>query len=351
MPVEQQAPPTPGTITVTPFGSVQEGRRALIVGITGQDGSYLADFLVANGYQVSGMVRPRAQGDDFSNLTRATRDKVSILHADVTDAAAVADVIGEVKPEEIYNLAAMSFVPASWPSVGLTMATNAQGAINVFSAARALAPNARIYQASTSEMYGNVAPPQNELSPMFPVSPYGVSKLAAHRMAHVYRMSYGQFIACGICFNHESPRRGSRFVSRKIARGVAEVHLGLRDGIGLGDLSAQRDWGFAPDYVVAMWQMLQLDTPEDIVIATGRSYSVQDFVREACLAVGIEDASQVVWTDPDLVRPTEIYRLVGNATKAQRVLGWRPTIDFKDMVRLMVRHELDCLRGNCGEEA
>lgn len=318
-------------------------RTALIFGVTGQDGSYLSEFLQLKGYAVYGVVRPRAQGADFSNLPESVRDRLQILYADLTDPNAVVAAVRACYPDEIYNLAAMSFVPASWQSVGLTMETNAIGAINVFDAARVVVPKARIYQASTSEMYGNVEPPQNESSAMRPVSPYGVAKLAAHRMAHVCRLSYGQFIACGICFNHESPRRGPQFVSRKIARAVAEISLGRRETVALGDMSARRDWGWAPEYVEAMWAMLQYDTPEDFVIATGQSHSVKDFAREAFDAVGIDDWERCVVTAPDLVRPTEIHRLVGNADKAKRMLRWLPLVEFRSMVRSMVEHEVNAL--------
>ena len=319
-------------------------KRALIVGVLGQDGSYLADLLLAKGYSVFGMHRPRSAGVDFSNLLPETRERVSLVEADITDSEALHRAIALAEPDEIYNFAAVSYVPSSWPSVMLTLDTNALGPTRLFEAVRVMCPKARVYQASTSEMFGNAAPPQNEMTPMVPVSPYGVAKLAAHRMAHVYRLSYGLLISCGICFNHESPRRGLHFVSRKVARKVAEIKVGLADKLHLGDITARRDWGFAGDYVEAMWKMLQYPVPDDFVVAQGHSHSVKDLVVEAFLAIGEDDWTRYVTCEEALVRPTEIRRLVGDATKAKRILGWVPTTDFPDLVRLMVEAELEVLR-------
>lgn len=321
-----------------------ELKRALIVGVTGQDGSYLADMLLEKTYyEVWGCVRPRGQGRDLSNLTPSTIEHIHWVEADINDTEALVSALTLSRPAEIYNLAALSYVPSSWPSVLTAMETNAIGAVRLFEAARRVCPDARIYQASSSEMFGNVPPPQDELTPMHPVSPYGVAKLAAHAMAHVYRLSYGQFIACGICFNHESPRRGTQFVSRKIAKRVAEIKMGLESTLHLGDITARRDWGYAPDYVDAMWMMLQHTAPEDFIIASGQSHSVREFMVAAFDVVGIGDWQNYVKTDETQVRPTEIRRLVGSTKKAQRVLGWLPTTDFQTLVRIMVEAELEVL--------
>jgi GDPmannose 4,6-dehydratase len=319
-------------------------KRALIIGVLGQDGSYLADLLLSKGYEVFGMHRPRSAGVDLSNLLPETREGVALVEADINDSEALHRAIEISKPDEIYNFAAVSYVPSSWPSVMLTLDTNALGPTRLFEAVRVMCPQARVYQASTSEMFGNAPPPQNELTPMVPVSPYGVAKLAAHRMAHVYRLSYGLFISCGICFNHESPRRGMHFVSRKVARKVAEIRMGLAARLHLGDITARRDWGFAGDYVEAMWRMLQQDAPDDFVVAQGRSHSVKELVVLAFQAIGEDDWTQFVTCEEDLVRPTEIRRLVGDSTKARRILGWVPTTDFQSLVRLMVEAELEVLR-------
>lgn len=319
-------------------------KRAFIIGPTGQDGSYLADMLLEKTYyEVWGCARPRGQGRDISNLLPSTLEHIHWVEADINDGEALTSALTLARPDEIYNLAAMSYVPSSWPSVLTAMETNAIGAVRLFEAARRACPDARIYQASSSEMFGNVAPPQDEMTPMHPVSPYGVAKLAAHAMAHVYRLSYGQFIACGICFNHESPRRGTQFVSRKIAKRVAEIKMGLETTLELGDLTARRDWGYAPDYVEAMWMMLQHTAPEDFVIASGQSHSVREFMVAAFERIGISDWHNYVKTDESYVRPTEIRRLVGSTKKAQRVLGWLPSTDFQTLVRIMVDTELELL--------
>lgn len=321
-----------------------QAKRAVIFGITGQDGSYLAEFLLHKGYEVFGVVRPRSTGVDASNLAALEgHERIWLRTGDVTDEDSVRRTLQTVQPHEIYNLAAVSFVAQSWRSLDLVMQTNAMGAVHVFRAARDYCPKARIYQASSSEQFGNAEPPQTELTPMRPVSPYGVAKLTAHAMASVFRLSYGLFVACGICFNHESERRGQAFVSRKIARGVAEIVRGVADTLTLGDLTPSRDWGYAPDYVEAMWLMLQQDMPDDFVIATGRSRSVREMVQAAFAHVNLFDWQPYVREDPDLTRPVEVRRLVGYARKAQRVLGWQPTVTFEQMVGRMVDAEIAAL--------
>jgi GDPmannose 4,6-dehydratase len=314
--------------------------RALITGITGQDGSFLADFLIAKGgYQVFGMARPRSTGFSIDNLTHETQQQMTFVLGDMTDAASMAAVLGQTHPDEIYNLAAMSFVPMSWRMAELTMQTNALGPVALWEAARAICPKARIYQASTSEMFGNTPAPQDEYSPMCPASPYGVAKLAAHRMADVIRQTYGLFISCGILFNHESERRGPNFLTRKVALAVAQIGLGASQGVALGSLESSRDWGFAGDYVEAMWAMLQCDEPDDFVIGTGETHTVAEFVERAFAAVG-KDYKDFVYHDQGLMRPTDIRVLRANAAKARKVLGWEPRMTFDDLVRRMVDHEL-----------
>jgi GDPmannose 4,6-dehydratase len=316
------------------------GRRALILGVAGQDGSWLAEFLIRKGYRVVGATRPHADGVLHENLTDAVMEGLKVVNCDVTDAAAVRALLAEEWPPEIYNLAAISHVGSSWDQVESVWRTNVHGFLNVLEAVRQLNLPARIYQASSSEMYGNVAAPQDEATPMRPASPYGASKVAAHNLASIYRLSHGMFVATGICFNHESERRSPRFLSRKVARGVAMIVLGHADTITLGHLDPRRDWGYAPDYVEAMWMMLQQDRPDDFVIATGESHSVGDLVQRAFNHVGITDWLPHVRQDSSLVRPVEIHRLVGSAKKAERVLGWRPTVGFDEMVRRMVDHEI-----------
>lgn len=319
--------------------------RALIFGIAGQDGSYLSDLLVGKGYEVFGFVRHHAAGLALDNIAPETVEAITFLTGDMADEDSIRRTM-QLKPDEVYNLAAMSFVATSWSNVDAVMDINALGAMRVFRAVRDMAPAAKVYQASSSEMFGrDTAPPQAEHSLMRPISPYGVSKLTAHHMANVHRLSYGTFISCGICFNHESERRGPHFVSRKIARGVALIAAGLTDTLTLGDMTARRDWGYAPDYVDAMWLMLQQDVPDDFVIASGRSHSVAEFAMSAFRHVGITDWKPYLREDPDLRRPVEIPRLLGATTKARRVLGWQPTVEFDDMVARMVDAEQEALNG------
>jgi GDPmannose 4,6-dehydratase len=317
-------------------------RRALITGITGQDGSYLAELLLAKGYHVSGMVRRLSS----PNLWRieAIRDRIDLRVADLLDQLSLIRLIEQTEPDELYNLAAMSFVPASWDQPMLTGEFNAQGVTRILEAVRQVNPRIRIYQASSSEMFGKVREtPQNELTPFYPRSPYGVSKVFAHYITVNYRESYGLFAVSGILFNHESPRRGLEFVTRKVSDGVARIKLGLADTLVLGNLDARRDWGFAGDYVEAMWRMLQQETAEDFVVATGVSHSVRDLVEIAFAHVGL-DWRKYVRTDPALLRPAEVDHLVGDASKARAKLGWRPTVDFEGLVRMMVDADLERLQ-------
>jgi GDPmannose 4,6-dehydratase len=318
-------------------------KRAVITGISGQDGSYLAELLLEKGYEVTGIVRRLSA----SNLWRIEHllDQLTLRPADLLDQLSLIRVIQDVRPHELYNLAAMSFVPASWDQPMLTGEFNAQGVTRVLEAIRQVDPGIRMYQASSSEMYGRVREvPQNELTPFYPRSPYGVSKVFGHYITVNYRESYGLFAVSGILFNHESPRRGIEFVTRKVSDGVARIKLGLADHLGLGNLDACRDWGYAGDYVRAMWLMLQQDQADDYVIATGVSHSVRQLVEYAFGYVGL-DWRKHVRVDPAFIRPAEVDHLVGDASKARRVLGWTPEIDFERLVAMMVDADLARLAG------
>ncbi|OFW08774.1 MAG: GDP-mannose 4,6-dehydratase [Acidobacteria bacterium RIFCSPLOWO2_02_FULL_67_36] len=313
-------------------------RRALITGITGQDGSYLADLLVDKGYEVSGVVRRSSA----ANLWRIEHllGRIHLHPADLLDQLSLIKVIDEVRPHELYNLAAMSFVPASWDQPMLTGEFNAQGVTRVLEAVRQVDPAIRVYQASSSEMFGKVREiPQTELTPFYPRSPYGVSKVFAHYITVNYRESYDLFAVSGILFNHESPRRGIEFVTRKVTDGVARIKLGLADSVSLGNLDAQRDWGFAGDYVRAMWLMLQQERADDYVIATGVSHAVRDLVEIAFGHAGL-DWKKHVRTDPKLLRPAEVDHLIGDPSKAKRQLEWTPAVDFTALVTMMVDADL-----------
>src|ERR687891_714519 len=297
-------------------------KRALITGITGQDGSYLAEWLLEKGYEVVGVVR-RSSTPNLSRIEHLL-DRITLKPADLLDQLSLIRLIDEVRPLEFYNLAAMSFVPASWDQPLLTGEFNSQGVTRVLEAVRQVDPKIRFYQASSSEMFGKVrAVPQSEETPFYPRSPYGVSKVFAHYITVNYRESYGMFAVSGILFNHESPRRGLEFVTRKVTDGVARIKLGLSDTLKLGNLDAKRDWGFAGDYVRAMWQMLQQDQPDDYVIATGHSHSVRQLVETAFGHAGL-DWQQHVRTDQRFVRPAEVDVLQADASKARRALGWSP---------------------------
>lgn len=332
-------------------------RRALITGITGQDGSYLTEFLLAKGYEVYGVVRQSSSGRNLGNLNLAMRtwgdeehDRLMFLDGDMTDPGSLRQAVAVSDPHEIYNLAAQSFVGNSWNLSSYTMEVNAMGFLHLLEAARQLRPEARIYQASTSEMYGNsLADASGEFvvldenSPMRPRSPYGVAKLAAHRMARVYRESHDMFVACGICFNHESPRRGEMFVTRKIAKAVARIRAAKQFKITLGDLRPKRDWGHASEYVRAMWLMLQAPSPRDYVIATGESHSVREFVEAAFRSAGIRSQKRIdgyIEQDPQFMRPAEIYDLRGDPSAIRSGIGWENRIDFETLVHIMVNAEL-----------
>jgi GDPmannose 4,6-dehydratase len=309
-------------------------KRAVITGITGQDGSYLAELLLDKGYEVTGVVR-RASAPNLWRIEHLL-DRISLRPADLLDQLSLVRLIQDVKPTELYNLAAMSFVPASWDQPLLTGEYNSMGVTRVLEAVRQVDPGIRIYQASSSEMYGRVREvPQTELTPFYPRSPYGVSKVFGHYITVNYRESYNLFAVSGILFNHESPRRGPEFVTRKVTDGVARIKLGLSDHLSLGNLDACRDWGFAGDYVRAMWLMLQQDKADDYVIATGVSHSVKQLVEVAFGHAGL-DWQQHVRTDPALIRPAEVDHLIGDASKAKRVLGWTPSVSFEQLIAMMV---------------
>lgn len=309
-------------------------RRALITGITGQDGSYLAEFLLAQGYEVHGMVR-RASTDSFERLEHI-RAQLHLHQADLLDQLSIVRLVDEVAPHEIYNLAAQSFVPTSWAQPLLTGEFTALGVTRVLEAIRQINPEIRFYQASSSEMFGRVQEePQNETTAFWPRSPYGVAKVYGHGITVNYRESYDIFACSGILFNHESPRRGKEFVTRKITDGVARIKYGLQDQLCLGNLEAQRDWGFAGDYVQAMWLMLTADEPRDYVVATGVKHSVRQFVELAFGHVGL-DWQEHVEVDDSLLRPADVNTLRGDATRIKDQLGWEPAVDFESLVRMMV---------------
>ena len=315
-----------------------DGKRALITGITGQDGSYLAESLLEKGYAVFGMVR-RASRDNFERIEHI-RHRLELRQADLLDQLSLIRVLEETRPHEVYNLAAQSFVPASWSQPILTAEFTALGVTRVLEAIRLVDPSIRFYQASSSEMFGKVREtPQNEQTPFHPRSPYGVAKVYGHAITVNYRESYGLFGCCGILFNHESPRRGLEFVTRKVTDGVARIALDLSRELRLGNLDARRDWGFAGDYVEAMWLMLQQDRPDDYVVATGESHSVQELLDLAFECVGL-DAAEYVVIDPALKRPAEVDSLLGDASKARQTLGWAPRVRFPELVRMMVEADL-----------
>lgn len=308
--------------------------RALITGITGQDGSYLAELLLEKGYEVVGMVR-RSSTEPFSRIDHL-RDKLILVQADLLDQLSIVNVVDQYRPNEVYNLAAQSFVPTSWEQPVLTGEFDALGVTKVLEAIRLIDKKIKFYQASSSEMFGKVHEvPQKESTPFYPRSPYGVAKVYGHWITVNYRESYGIYACSGILFNHESPRRGLEFVTRKITDGVARIKLGMATELRLGNLDAKRDWGFAGDYVRAMWLMLQQPSPDDYVIATGQTHSVDDFVRQAFGYVGL-DYKEYVVTDPRFVRPAEVDLLLGDPAHARTKLGWEPKVSFEGLVRMMV---------------
>ena len=316
-------------------------RRALITGITGQDGSYLAEFLLAKGYEVHGIIR---RASTF-NTVRVDHifDAVNLHHGDVCDGGAMARIVRQVEPDEVYNLAAQSHVRVSFDQPVYTADATGIGALRMLEAIRDHAPQARFYQASSSELYGDAPAPQSEATAFRPRSPYACAKAFAHWTTVNYREAYGLHASCGILFNHESPRRGETFVTRKITRAVGRIKHGLQERLHLGNLDARRDWGFAGDYVEAMWLMLQRDTPDDYVIATGQTYTVREFCEAAFARVGL-DYRDYVGCDPRYYRPTEVDHLHGDATKARRELNWKPSVGFDGLVGMMVDADLELAR-------
>jgi GDPmannose 4,6-dehydratase len=316
--------------------------RALITGITGQDGSYLAELLLDKGYEVCGVVR-RSSTESYERIEHL-RDRLTFAQADLLDQPSLTAALEQAQPDEVYNLAAQSFVPTSWTQPVLTAEFTAVGVTRLLEAIRSFDPTIRFYQASSSEMYGRVLEtPQSESTPFYPRSPYGVAKVYGHYITVNYRESYGMFACSGILFNHESPRRGLEFVTRKVTDGVARIKLGLSDHLTLGNLDARRDWGFAGDYVDAMWRMLQQDEPDDYVVATGVTNTVEHLVELAFAHAGLDPADHVK-TDPALIRPAEVDLLVGDPAKARERLEWEPAVDFEGLVRMMVDADIERLR-------
>jgi GDPmannose 4,6-dehydratase len=317
-------------------------KTALITGINGMDGSHLADFLLEKGYKVYGVER-RSSSKNRTN-TEHLEGKVLFLQGDLTDQNSLLRCLKESNPDEVYNLAAQSFVGESWNTPEHTSEVTALGVLRILEAIREFNPKIRFYQASSSEMFGRmVENPANENTPFYPRSPYGVAKLYGHWITKNYRESYNMFACSGILFNHESERRGIEFVTRKISDGVARIKLGLADHISLGNLDAKRDWGYAPDYIEAMWLMLQQDTPDDYVIATGETRSIREFLDESFKFIGIDDWSSYIKVDPKFMRPAEVDVLRGNYSKAQKQLGWVPKTGFTDLVKIMVENDLNLL--------
>ena len=321
-------------------------KNALITGITGQDGSYLAEFLLKKGYKVYGLVR-RLSTPNLANI-KSIHEEVELFSGDLLDQGSLTDAIKKSEPDEIYNLAAQSFVKASWEQPVLTGEFTALGVTRMLEAIRVVNPRIKFYQASSSEMFGKVTEtPQKETTRFYPRSPYGVAKVYGHYITLNYRESYDMFACSGILFNHESPRRGIEFVTRKISNGVARISLGRQNKLELGSLEPKRDWGFAGDYVEAMWLMLQQDKAEDYVIATGENHSVEEFVQLAFEAAGINNwRDYVIPNAPAHMRPAEVEYLIGDATKAKNVLGWSPKTSFKELVEMMVKSDLEIERGN-----
>lgn len=320
-------------------------KRVLITGITGQDGSYLAEFLLEKNYKVFGLTR-RTSTQNYERI-KHIQDKVELIPGDLLDQQSLTTAVEYSNPDEIYNLAAQSFVATSWSQPVLTGEFTALGATRMLEAIRQVKPSAKFYQASSSEMFGKVAQtPQTEKTSFHPRSPYGVAKVYGHWITINYRESYNLFAVSGILFNHESPRRGLEFVTRKISHGVAKIKLGLAENIVLGNLDARRDWGFAGDYVEAMWLMLQQEKPDDYLIATGENHSVQDFVEAAFKAAGIENWKKYVKISKEFYRPAEVDFLIGNAQKANSILNWKPTVTFEKLVKMMVDSDMNLLKNN-----
>jgi GDPmannose 4,6-dehydratase len=322
-------------------------RRALITGVTGQDGSYLAELLLEKGYDVYGMVR-RSSTENFERIAHVA-DRIKLVQADLLDPSSLVEALEESQPQEVYNLGAQSFVPTSWRQPVLTAEFTAVGVTRLLEAIRRVDPDIRFYQASSSEMFGKVREvPQTEVTPFYPRSPYGVAKVYGHFITVNYRESYGLYAVSGILFNHESPRRGLEFVTRKISDGVARIKLGLAEELRLGNLESERDWGFAGDYVDAMWRLLQQDEPEVYVVATGSAHSVQEFVNIAFAHAGLEPEKHVK-TDPEFLRPAEVDQLVGDASKAREKLGWEPRHSFRELAEMMVDADLERLSSDSAQ--
>ena len=317
-------------------------KKALITGVTGQDGSYLAEFLLEKGYKVLGMVR-RTSTINFDRITHLQND-IELVHGDLLDQVSLIAILQEHHPDEVYNLAAQSFVPTSFKQPVLTGEFTALGVTRVLDAIRLVDKNIKFYQASSSEMFGKVREvPQNENTPFYPRSPYGAAKVYGHWITVNYRESYGLFACSGILFNHEAPRRGLEFVTHKVTHGAAKIKLGLADELRLGNLEAQRDWGYAVDYVEAMWLMLQQDEPDDYVIATGKTHSVRELCELAFGYLGLDYRDYVV-SDPKFYRPAEVDQLVGDASKARKILGWEPKVSFEELIQMMVYADMETLQ-------
>ncbi|MEK6867748.1 MAG: GDP-mannose 4,6-dehydratase [Nanoarchaeota archaeon] len=317
---------------------------ALITGVTGQDGSYLADFLLTKGYKVYGLVR-RSSVEKFDNIAHI-RDKIELAQGDLTDQNSLNFLIKEINPDEVYNLGAQSFVPTSWNQPLLTADVTALGVTRILEAIRLNNPKIKFYQASSSEMFGKVREtPQSEKTHFYPRSPYGVAKVYGHFITINYRESYNLFACSGILFNHESPRRGLEFVTRKVSHAVASIKLGLQKELRMGNLDAKRDWGFAGDYVEAMWLMMQQEKPDDYVIATGETHSIRELLDVAFSHAGLDYKNYVV-VDPKFLRPAEVDLLCGDANKAKNILGWKPKVSFKELITMMVDSDLELLKKN-----
>jgi GDPmannose 4,6-dehydratase len=331
--------------------------NALITGITGQDGFYLAEFLLKKGYKVYGMHRRTSM--DINERLGGLKNKITLVDGDLTDMGSLIRILRETTPDEVYNLGAQSFVPASWTQPISTADITAMGVLRLLESIRIVNPKIKFYQASSSEMFGKVAEtPQNEKTPFYPRSPYGVSKVFGYYATINYRESYNMFACNGILFNHESPRRGRQFVTRKITYGLACIKYGLQDSIALGNLDAKRDWGYAGDYIKAMWLMLQQGKPDDYVIATGETHTVREFVEAACKAAGMSitwegkglnevgksNGKVIVKVDPSFYRPAEVEMLLGNAGKAKKVLGWKPSVAFKELAEMMMKSDLELVK-------
>jgi len=317
-------------------------KKAFITGITGQDGSYLAELLLEKGYQVYGLTR-RTSTQNFARIRNIVHHpNLKLVSGDLMDQHSLTHPIKEIQPDEVYNLAAQSFVQASWEQPVLTGDFTAIGVTRVLEAIRLACPTAKFYQASSSEMFGKVRQtPQDENTPFYPRSPYGVAKVYGHWITVNYRESYDMFAVSGILFNHESPRRGLEFVTRKIANAIARIKLGKQEFVELGNLDAERDWGYAKDYVEAMWLMLQQDTPEDFVVGTGETHSVREFLQLSCKAAGINDWKSVYKHNPDFDRPAEVDQLIADPKKTQEKLGWKTSVNFEELVALMVESEIE----------